>query len=290
VLHREVRDVHALAYNVVEMCRAEAERKGLELVADLRATRTHAEVDPARIQQVFWNLVKNAVKFTESGGRIVLRSEDGPSGELRVVVEDTGIGIEPEAIPRLFGPFVRPGGPPRVFAGLGVGLAICKALVEMHDGRITARSSGRGMGASFVVELHGMMPERVQEPVQEVPPTRGPIRILLVDDHRDTCVLMKSMLTRRGYVVMTAEDVKGALALAKEHEFDLLVSDVGLPDGSGLDVMRAMSADKRVPGIALTGFGRDEDVRRSKEAGFDEHMTKPVSMTKLEATIRRLCG
>jgi signal transduction histidine kinase/ActR/RegA family two-component response regulator len=287
VLHKEGRDVATLLKNVVDICRPEAQTKGLDIVTDLQATRTFAEVDPARLQQVFWNLLKNAIKFTQGGGRITLRTEDGPAG-LRVVVEDTGIGIEPEALPRLFGPFVRPGGPPRVFAGLGVGLAICKALVEMHDGRIVARSNGRGQGASFLVELPGTMADHPAPP--EAPATtRGPLRILLVDDHRDTCVLMKSMLARRGYLVMTAEDVQGALALARQHEFDLLVSDVGLPDGSGLDLMRALSAEKRIPGIALTGFGRDDDVRRSKEAGFDEHMTKPVSITKLEACIRRLC-
>jgi DNA-binding response OmpR family regulator len=114
------------------------------------------------------------------------------------------------------------------------------------------------------------------------------VRILLVDDHRDTCALMTSLLTRRGFEVITAEDVESALRLAEEEEFDLLVSDLALPDASGLDLMRELKKRRPVIGIAITGYGREDDARSSREVGYAEHMTKPISIPKLEAAIRRL--
>ena len=286
-LNVEPVNLHSVIENVLDICRSQLLEKNLRLDVDLRATDARVSGDPGRLQQVFWNLLKNAVKFTDVGGAITVRSAN-EGGSISVSVMDTGIGIEPEAISRVFGAFEREGeSVTRLFGGLGLGLSITKALVEMHGGKIAAMSDGRDRGSAFTVRLETRM---VETNAQESPPSKPSqaVRILLVDDHRDTCTLMKSMLVRRGYDVMTAETVGGALQLVEDNEFDLLVSDLGLPDASGLELMQKIRETRAMRGIALTGFGRDEDVKKSKEAGFSEHMTKPVNIPKLEAAIRRL--
>ena len=295
-LNMELVNLHSVLENVIDICRPQMAEKDLRLVVELGAVRTRVFGDSGRLQQIFWNLLKNAMKFTEVGGGITVRSVDQGS-HVAVSVIDTGIGIEPDALSRVFGAFEREGeSVTRLFGGLGLGLSISKALVEMHGGKIAAMSDGRDRGASFTVSLETKMTEaksgegRAQNGAQgsAASSSERVVRILLVDDHRDTCTLMKSMLVRRGYEVMTAENVHDALALAEEHEFDLLVSDLGLPDASGLELMKKLRERQPILGIALTGFGRDEDVQQTKDAGFSEHMTKPVNIPKLESAIRRL--
>jgi len=309
-------DVHESIRNVLEMCREEVYSKGLHLSVQLTARRHHARADSARLQQVFWNLVKNAVKFTPEGGTIFVRTADAPAdragrngvgngagngsaagdGERdRVVVEvrDTGIGIEPQVLPRIFDAFEQgERSITRRFGGLGLGLAISKALIDMQGGRLIADSEGKGRGAVFTVELAAAEapPRTGQRPAGGAEPATGlqGLNILLVDDHEDTARAMGRLLKRLGYRITTAHTCTDAVAAFGRDTFDLVISDIGLPDGSGLELMRQLRRQKKVCGIALSGFGMEEDVRKSKEAGFHEHLTKPINFQKLQQVIREV--
>jgi PAS domain S-box-containing protein len=293
-LHREVTDVHDCVRRALETCRAEARRKGVALESDLRAKDHHASVDGARVQQVFWNLVNNAIKFTPAGGRVRVTS-DNEGGRLRVRVEDTGIGIEPGTLPRLFRPFEQGEQTKwRRFGGLGLGLTIAKSLVELHEGRLTAESEGRGKGAVFTVEL-GTVGAEKKEVAAAPPPAAavgaseaGSWHVLLVEDDPDTMRVMARLLRRMGYVVESADSVRAALELAAREHYDLLISDLGLPDGSGLDVMREIRRRYGLKGLAISGYGTDEDVRESREAGFQQLLTKPVTVGTLESAVREM--
>jgi signal transduction histidine kinase/DNA-binding response OmpR family regulator len=294
-LSREAVDVHALITQAIEICSAEVERAGLRLEAVMAATDSYVSGDPARLQQVYWNLIKNSVKFTPAGGVLTIRSrnESDHHGPIRLVVEvsDTGIGIAPETLPRIFDAFEQgSSGITRRFGGLGLGLAISRSLVELHDGRLSAASGGVGKGATFTVELDTVPappPPRAAAPSNGSSTTAtAPLRVLYVEDNPDTAEVMAKLLRKRGHAVTTASGVAAALEAARKQDFDILVSDLGLPDGSGLDLMRQLKAVRPMPGIALSGFGRDDDLRRCTEAGFVGHLTKPVDFTTLEQMIR----
>jgi len=291
-LRREPLDAHAAIKGALDINQGEIAAKQLVVSLSLWAERFHVFADPARLQQVFWNLLKNAVKFTPRFGRIDIRSAN-EDGRLRVRVSDTGIGIDAAALPKLFNAFQQADRTiTRRFGGLGLGLAISKALVEMHDGTLVAASEGDGKGATFTLELPTTA-------VASAPAARrglsqrtasadggGRCRILLVDDHADTLDVMTRVLRGCGHVVRTAGSVREALAAAASGEaFDLLISDIGLPDGSGLELMAELRRAHRVAGIALSGYGTDDDLRRSREAGFAEHLTKPVDVRRLEEVI-----
>ena len=293
-LHFEVVDAHAVLRNSLENYQREVEEKRVEVALNLWAKNRHVWADPARLQQVCCNLLSNAVKFTPAGGRIVLRTEDDERRRLAVRVTDTGVGIDADAMPRLFEAFEQGERTvTRRFGGLGLGLAISKALVDMHKGSLTAASDGKDKGATFTLRLDTI-------PVPEAPELKPPpraggtsppskeLRILLVEDHEDTLRVMARLLRSFGHDVKTATTVKSALALSEGEAFDLLVSDIGLPDGSGLDIMRQVKAQRRLKGIALSGFGQDEDFRRSREAGFEQHLTKPVNFQQLQQVIQRV--
>ena len=295
-LHCEVIDAHASLRSALEICQGDIEAKDLVVSIGLRAKRQHVLADPARLQQIFWNIIKNAVKFTPAGGQISLRSiNDGTM--LRIQVIDTGIGIETEALPRIFNAFEQGERTvTRRFGGLGLGLAISRALVDAHKGRLWAESDGKDLGATFTVELE-VSPEEVMPTASAAaaasgvrPPPRKNLKILLVEDHEDTLRVMATLLRRYGYDVRTAGTVHRALELAEQEHFDLLISDLGLPDGSGLDVMREVKSHYRMKGIALSGFGMEEDLRRSMDAGFEQHLTKPVNIQALENLIRRVAS
>jgi CheY-like chemotaxis protein len=282
-------NVHTTVENVVEICRSDIEARGLKLKLELQATGTAVMGDPARLQQVLWNLLKNAVKFSPDGGEITLRTTDTADGKIAIEVADHGAGIEPELLPLIFNAFEQ--GSSRRHGGLGLGLAITHALVEAHGGSVSASSAGPGRGAEFLVELvqvpslsaAGDTPKRKPEGERN----HGPIRILLVEDHLDTKNVMTSMLQRQGHTVLSASTMESALDLGLNHEFDLLVSDIGLPDGSGLDLMRELSTRREIKGIALSGYGREGDRQRSEEAGFREHLVKPVNSRRLTEAILR---
>ena len=283
-------DVHEKIRQVLRMCHDEIGAKQLAVTTELFATVHHVQADPARFQQIIWNLVKNAVKFTPAAGRITVRTSNPAQGTLRIEVVDTGLGIDGGALSRIFDAFEQGGRDvTRQFGGLGLGLAISKALVDMHGGTIAAFSEGRGKGACFTVTFPATVPV--------VPTTTGGstrvapallCTVLLVEDHLDTRQIMTRLLKRFGCVVVSAGTVAEALELAAAQTFDVLISDVGLPDGSGTDLMRELKSKYGLRGIALSGFGMDDDLARSKEAGFEAHLTKPVNVHALEEAVRRI--
>ena len=293
----------ALVRQAIQTCAADIQAKNIRLETDLAQIERLLMADPVRIQQVIWNLLRNSIKFTSSGGRISVRCAGEGEGQVVIEVADTGIGIEPEALTRIFGAFEQ--GDPTVtreFGGLGLGLAICKALVEKHGGRISAYSGGKGTGATFRVELPlagvgetalERLPlhrdERVASEFVDADRQGGAgLRILLVEDHADTVRMLSRLLRMEGHAVETAVSVESALRLVEKAEFDLVISDIGLPDGSGLDMMRQLQSKYPLKGIVLSGYGTEEDVRRSKEAGFAEHLTKPLKYELLQAAIAHL--
>ena len=300
-LHFEVTDANAALRGALSMVQAEADLKSLSVTCALHARRPHVWADPGRLQQVFLNLLSNAVKFTPEGGAITIRSSDGPDGggSFRAEVSDTGVGIEPHVLPKLFAAFEQGGhAVTRQFGGLGLGLSIVRAMVELHGGRVTASSAGTAKGASFVIELPTIpAPQVAAASAPPAPASLAPAlygaaarRVLLVEDHADTRNVMSRLLASFGFRVSAAGSVREALDLSERETFDLLVSDIGLPDGSGTEVMRVLGRRQQIKGIALSGFGRDEDLRRSAEAGFLQHLTKPVNFNTLREVLVKLAG
>ena len=290
-LHREVVDIHALLRAALEVCQGEVEAKKLEVSLALGAESHLVWADAARTQQVFWNLIKNAVKFTPAGGRISFRSADVGVGRVAVEVADTGIGIEPEAMPRIFDAFEQGDqSVTRLHGGLGLGLAIAKMLVELHDGALTVTSGGRSGGSVFRVELQTIVTQEGQDqppgPVEDARPEGGVQKVLLVDDNPETLRTIAMVLRTSGFDVRTATGAESALAVLGGERFDLLVSDIGLPDGSGLDIMRHARDHLGLKGIAFTGYATSQDVRASQEAGFAHHLSKPSSLGRLVTLIR----
>ena len=289
-LHHEVVDAHAILRNVVTMFQQQTEEKGLTVAVALRAKRFHVWADPGRFQQILLNLFSNAVKFTPEEGTITIRTSN-ENGTVKIEIADTGIGIESDVLPRLFQPFEQGEvGMSRSFGGLGLGLSIVKSLVEMHHGSISATSKGKGSGAVFTLRidtLHDVQRPQVSAPV--FPTVQHNWRVLLVEDHVDTRMVMTQLLRNMGCQVTAVGSVKEAIATVASQQFDLLLSDIGLPDGTGLDVMRHVTREYAgLKGIAISGFGQDDDLLRSKEAGFDVHLTKPVNLQALQEAIKRV--
>ncbi|PYL17650.1 MAG: hybrid sensor histidine kinase/response regulator [Verrucomicrobia bacterium] len=284
----EIVDAHTLLRNALEICQFEIEQKKLELRSEFAATKVHLQADPARLQQIFWNLIKNAVKFTPHGGKLGIRTTNNGDGQFRLEVEDSGCGIDPGVLPRIFHAFEQAGR--TQLGGLGLGLAISKALVEAHHGSISAESQGRDSGATFTALFptceRNAIPESSDAPRSTA--KRRSVRLLLVEDHEDTNRSLTRMLRRRGYEVHPANDIRSALDLATRKQFDVLVSDIGLPDGSGIDLLKALREKRDVFGIALSGYGMEEDIRRSGEAGFSHHLVKPVDLNKLDSIIQEM--
>ena len=291
-LEKESVDAHLVLREAMAICFADAGQRLPRIVEHMSAKNAQLEADSARLRQVFCNLLNNAVKFTPSEGTIFIRTAD-LDGWLRVEVSDTGPGIEPHKLSRIFDAFEQATATRSSTAGLGLGLAICKALVDLHGGIIEAHSAGPNTGSSFIVRLPSSASEKSGNLPDSVAISRpDPLSILLVEDHQDTVESLRLLLTREGYQVHTATSVARALEVAENQGFDLLISDIGLPDGSGTDLlMRLKSATKRrIVGIALSGFGMEDDLKRSQEAGFAEHLTKPVDYAILEQAITRLVG
>ena len=289
--------VHQTLQRAYEICREEIAAKNLEVKFHLRASQTHVEGDPARLQQVFWNLIKNSVKFTPEKGRITIETLNPTPDKIEVRIIDTGIGIEPEKIDKIFNAFEQGQADiTRRFGGLGLGLAISKALIDAHGGKIRVESSGKDQGTIFSLELNtvvtpagvdGEKQDQPARPERELAVARHR-RVLLVDDHHDTCIGMKRMLERRGYEITVAHSADQAVEKVRTQDFDLLISDIGLPDRSGYELMREVRLNKDLPGIALSGFGTEQDVNQARAAGFSEHLTKPINFERLEKTIQNL--
>src|SRR6478735_7555501 len=284
-------DAHQAVSNVVEICRSEARSKELNVHLNLRAKTHHVTADTAKFQQIIWNLLKNAIKFTPEGGDITISSENPSEAVFTVSVRDTGIGMEPEVMQRIFDPFEQGNRSfEHRFGGLGLGLAISKSLAQAHGGTLTAQSDGSNRGSTFTLSMQ-VLPQGEAASVASKTVTDSPrqaLRILLVDDHHDTCAALQKLLARRGHLVAVSHDVRSAMEAAVHNKFDLLISDIALPDGTGMDLMMQLRAIANVPGIAISGFGNNGDIERSLQAGFSEHLIKPIKLDNLEAAIERV--
>jgi two-component system CheB/CheR fusion protein len=294
-LDRHAIDLRAVIERAIEVCRTDMEAGELKLEVDAGAAALMVVGDESRLAQVISNLLRNAIKFTPPGGRICITSHcDADS--CAVEVSDSGAGIDPGFLPRAFAAFEQGDKSHTRKAGLGLGLAICKTIVELHGGEITARSEGKGRGATFIVRLPTVVSDRpARERSQPSDPQSllpvKPLRILLVEDHDDTARIMRRLLATDGHAVEWAGDVAAALKLASAQPFDLLLSDLGLPDGSGVDLMRTLRRKgSTLRGIVLSGYGQDADLARSREAGFDTHLIKPISHERLRDAIATLIG
>jgi len=291
-LEIEAVDLNETVRHVCGSCRSPMREKGIRLETELCDAAALIAADSARLQQVLWNVLINATKFTPENGTIRLTTARRAGGRWEVRVQDNGIGISVEALPRIFDAFEQGGVKvTRQFGGLGLGLAISKSLVELHRGSIRAESAGLGQGSTFIVELPGAETETVGKAPDLTPAEDGKqskMRLLLVEDHHDTARTISRLLRSAGFAVTTATDVASACAAADGEPFDVLVSDLGLPDGDGYEIMRRVRAIRSMPGIAMSGYGMNEDRRRSREAGFSEHLVKPIDLPQLIAAIRRV--
>jgi len=294
-------DAHSLIGLALEIVRDDAIEKEIRMERDFAARHSGLVADPARFQQVIWNLLRNAVKFTPRGGRIFIRTADEAgehgAGLLHIEVTDSGIGIEQESLGKIFKPFEQLN---HRMGGLGLGLAISRAIVDAHGGTISAHSDGLNRGTTFVVDLPGATepPEGVADGPNAYPESftaRGTperavqahaaLRLLLVEDHESTLRVLSRLLMKEGHHVVTVTTIAEALAAAEMNAFDLVISDLGLPDGTGTELMGRLRASHGLKGIALSGYGMEEDVARSHEAGFITHLTKPVDFHQLQRVL-----
>jgi PAS domain S-box-containing protein len=286
----EIVDVHAVIERTIGICRGQIEGKGHHLTIELAAVEHHVRGDPARLQQVLWNLLINAVRYTPEGGRIAIRTLSYGPGFLVIDVADDGIGIHPDHLPHLFDAFERGYGADAFdAAGLGLGLTICRSIVEAHGGTLQGASDGRDRGATFRLELAtatapGESTELVAAPSS--PPARR-LRVLLAEDDAATVETTARVLRRQGHVVRTATSLRRALEAAS-GEFDVVVSDIDLGDGSGLELMRTVRSRGDTPGIAVSGYATEDDVRQSREVGFAVHLAKPITSGMLESAIQQV--
>lgn len=280
-------DAHEVLRHAVETCQEDIAAKKIGLTLELSAARHTVQADPARLQQVFWNLLKNAVKFTPAGGSIRVSSQNTAAGKIEFIVDDTGIGIPAPLLDKIFDAFEQGNvSITRRHGGLGLGLAICKALVEAHQGEV--RAEPLPDGARFVVILQSQETEPALAANAAAPESvrSRESAILLVEDHADTALLLSRILEIHGYRVHVAGTIAGGLEIFRREKIDCIVSDLGLPDGHGTDLLRELPPGIRVPAIALSGFGMEHDIERSRGAGFLHHLTKPVDWPKLEEVLK----
>ncbi len=308
-VHCERVRVHRMLEDAINACRPDLEAKHLTLARDFANEKTTILADSVRVTQILWNLLKNAIKFTPDGGTITVRSRTHSGegdGAVTVEIEDTGIGIDPAHMGRVFDVFEQGDRQiTRQFGGIGLGLAISKAIAESHQGSLTAASAGPGRGSTFKLTLpfdgceedEGRVPGAARATLNAVPspapgPTSRPQRILLVEDHADTAAILVRLLPRMGHDVVHADTVAGALKLVACEmpvtPISFVMSDLGLPDGSGLDLMRELSSKYGLRGIALSGFGMNSDLAQSTAAGFSRQLVKPIDIATLRATIAEM--
>lgn len=294
-LHLTFVDVHDILVDALTTIQTEQQEKNILLFVNFKARVASVKGDAARLQQIFWNVLKNAVKFTPPDGQINVETFEN-AGRLVVKIADSGIGMSQDELGRIFSAFAQGDHAQHDqghrFGGLGLGLSISRKLVELHSGRISAQSDGINRGSVFLVELplasqpldaagaalKSSKPEGNDLPGQDLLPWR----ILLVEDHDATRTVLAQLLTWRKYHVVAAATIAKARTVAQSQKFDLLISDIGLPDGSGNDLMKELFENYGLRGIALTGYGMEEDIARGKAAGFITHLIKPVRIESLE--------
>jgi PAS domain S-box-containing protein len=288
-LHLGQVDLHALVQRALEICHDEFSAKEQKVTLRLEAGHHLLEGDPVRIQQAMWNLIRNATKFTGPKGSILVRTGNPVPDRILFEVEDTGIGFEPQITEKLFKAFEQGGRQiTRQFGGLGLGLAITRSIVEAHGGVVRARSGGSGKGASFTLEIP-VRPTTATElsaaPADGANRPFAPKQILLVEDHKDTRTSLEFLLKKARHEVKSAATAREALELAAANHFDLVISDIGLPDQNGLELMQQLRDRYNLEGIGLSGYGMEEDIAKGEAAGFIQYLTKPVRFEQLQRII-----
>ena len=305
-VHLEVQplQLHEVIHNSIETVRQSAIAKHIRIMPLLDSSIGMVRGDPNRLQQVLWNLLSNAVKFTPSGGRVQVILERVNS-HVEIVVEDSGVGIRAEFLPYVFDRF-RQGDPTtsRRFGGLGLGLSIVKSLIELHGGSVRVKSPGENQGSTFVVALPISPIQEDTHRIKRLPTLSDPleaielprlegVKVLIVDDEPDGRALVARILEGRGAHPVCASNAAEALALLQRDVFDILLSDIGMPDVDGYELIRkvrALDADRPgpIPAIAVTAYARPEDRQRSLLAGYQMHLAKPVEAREIVAAISSL--
>jgi two-component system, chemotaxis family, CheB/CheR fusion protein len=275
----------------VQSCQADAARADISL--EVWATpNLWVDADGDRIQQVVINLVGNAIKFTPKQGQVTVSvTRDGHQG--RLIVEDSGVGIEAERLPDIFEMFRQGEVEARRAPGLGIGLALVKSLTELHGGRVWAESQGPGHGSRFIVELPLGAAPRGEAPAPGPEPKPRRIRMLLVEDNHDTRSMLAETFAELGYDVMAAPSGESALDLLGRQDADVIVADIGLPGMDGYVFLREahnLPSAADAPGFALTGYGQESDVRRARDAGYVDHFVKPFTAEIIDQRIRARLG
>jgi PAS domain S-box-containing protein len=287
-LHREAVDLAKAVHHTVDDHRSLFASRGVELRVEAPAGPLTVNADPARVVQIVGNLLQNAAKFTNSGGRVtVALAQDEGRAVLRV--SDSGVGIDPGILPRLFEPFTQADESlHRSSGGLGLGLALVKGLAELHGGAVEARSEGRGRGAEIIVRLP-IADGEARARVRPRPPSASRHRrVLVIEDNLDAAETLRVVLEMSGHMVEVAHDGRDGVARARAFRPDLIICDIGLPEMDGYAVARAIRSDPALASVdlvALTGYALAEDQRRAREAGFDRHLAKPAPLEEIEAVL-----
>ncbi len=292
-LHKEVLDIASAVSRTIENVRPLVEAQRLELAVRLPPEPVYLETDPTRLEQVLWNLLNNAIKYTEPGGRITLAVERDDRRVL-VRVRDTGVGIVPELLPRIFDLFTQGDQSlARSQGGLGIGLTLVRRLVQMMGGSVMAHSEGPGKGSEFQVRLPALagQPQAGPEgPMSDAGARERMLRVLVVEDAEDVAEMLATLLQLWGHDVRKALDGPTALLAARTYHPDVILLDIGLPGQNGYDVarqLRQLTSSRKPVIAAITGYGSEEDRRRSWEAGFDHHLVKPVAPAALQDVLQQ---
>jgi two-component system CheB/CheR fusion protein len=292
-LNQEVVSLTTIIDNAVETVRGEAAIKQIEIKVDSAEDVVFVNADPLRLEQVIWNLLNNAVKFTPAGGAVSIRVR-APEGRVVLTVEDNGPGIEPEFLPHVFEMFRQAdASSSRPHGGMGIGLALVRQLIELHGGTVSVTSKP-DQGAKFTLELPAA--RDTQKQLSEasgalVPGALFQLRILVVDDSSDTVEMLCKLFEMEGAAVVTASGALEALEIARDRDFDVILSDISMPRMDGFEFVRRLreiEKQQAVPVIALTGFGRAEDRDRARAEGFFSHVTKPIDVNSLVETLSKL--
>lgn len=288
LLQTEEINLHASLNRAIEICQGDARLKRLNIQMELNAKQTLIIGDAVRVQQACWNILRNAVKFTAERGNITITTGNDNHDNVWVRISDTGIGFTYEQAARIFDPFEQGGRHiARQFGGLGLGLAITRSIMHSHGGGIEAQSPGLNQGATFTLRfpLAKTAGRKTAKPATRAPMHPLSLNILLVEDHKDTRVCIQRLLEANSHRVTSAGTAHDALGLAETSKFDLIISDLGLPDLSGYELMSRLHSRFKLPGIALSGYGMETDQVQSREAGFKYHLTKPVSFDRLKSFV-----
>ncbi|MFL6284877.1 MAG: response regulator [Pyrinomonadaceae bacterium] len=291
-IEREPVNLSKIVESAAETVRADAVARAVELFVEMPARPLVVQGAPLRLQQIVWNLLSNAVKFTPRGGRVVARVR-AEGDEALVEVTDTGIGIAHDFLPHVFERFRQAdGSTTRQYGGLGLGLAIVRALAELHGGWVRAESEGLGLGSRFTLVLpHAATATELEEPRREDERAAPKVPVLVVDDSEETVELLQMFFERHGYDVLSAGSAAEALRRAGERLPGLIISDISMPGTDGYSLLaelRRMPGLEHVPAIALTGHAMDEDRERALAAGFSVHVPKPVDPDELLRVVRKL--